>query len=610
MADMIEGYGIIGNMRTAALVSSAGSIDWFCAPRFDSDACFSSLIGYDQHGRWALRPTTRVRERRQAYRGDTLLLETDLVCDGGAVRILDFMPLAGDRCAIVRVLEGLEGEVPIEMILDARFAYGADRPWTTPTAGGFSLIAGPDALLLRSSVQMRAATDSIRADFTLRKNERLTFQLDWHESHLPEPRPLDAEAELARTEAFWRDWAGRCAYQGKWRDAVVRSLITLKALTYEPTGAVVAAPTSSLPEQIGGPRNWDYRFCWLRDSSLTITALLVGGYIEEATAFRNWVLRAAAGAPEQMQIMYDLDGARRLTEFTLDWLPGYEGSKPVRVGNAASDQFQLDVYGEVLNSLYIARRFGLPAEPRALAPFRRLIEHVGRVWQQPDDGIWEVRGGRQHFTYSKVMAWVAVDRAVRFVEEYGEQLLEEQEALPHWRALRERIHEEICQRAFHPGLQAFTQYYGSETLDASVLLMPHVGFLPADDPRIQGTVRAVERLLVRDGLVLRYDTEHAVDGLPGDEGAFLACSFWLADNYAFAGRIEDAERLFERLLSLRNPLGLLAEEYDSARHRQVGNFPQGFSHLALIVSAYILNARLPADQTRNWPTRPQEAVAP
>jgi GH15 family glucan-1,4-alpha-glucosidase len=598
MAGMIEDYGLIGNLHTAALVSAEGSVDWFCAPRFDSDACFAALVGYDEHGRWSLRPTVPARDRRRRYRDDTLTLESEVICEGGAVRLIDAMPLSADRCDIVRVIEGLDGEVPMEMILDARFAYGANSPWIYPVDGGFSLVAGPDAMLLRGPVTMNRMRDSVVANFSIKKGQRIAFQLNWHPSHLPDPREVDVERELARTEQYWRDWAGRCQYQGKWRDPVLRSLITLKALTYLPTGAIVAAPTTSLPEQLGGPRNWDYRFCWLRDSSLTIIALMMGGYVDEATAFRNWLLRAAAGAPEQTQIMYNLDGARRLTEFDLDWLPGYEGSRPVRVGNAASDQLQLDVYGEVLNSLFIARRLGIPPEPRALTALRELIEHVGRIWQEPDDGIWEVRGGRRHFTYSKVMAWVAVDRAIRYVEEFGQDMQPERDLLPHWRALRERIHEEVCKRGFHPGLQAFTQHYGSETLDASVLLIPHMGFLPATDPRMMSTVRAVERGLLRDGFVLRYATEHAIDGLPGDEGAFLACSFWLVDNYALSGRTQDAEALFERLLSLRNPLGLLAEEYDPARRRQVGNFPQGFSHLALISSAYMLSRKAPEERAR------------
>jgi GH15 family glucan-1,4-alpha-glucosidase len=589
MAGMIEDYGLIGNLHTTALVSSEGSIDWFCAPRFDSDAVFTALVGYDEHGRWSLRPTVAVRDRKRRYRDNTLTLECDMICDGGAVRLIDVMPLSPDRCDIIRIVEGLEGEVPMELALDARFAYGANRPWINAIDNGVSMVAGPDAVLLRGPVPMQRVKDSIVATFPIKKGQKIAFQLNWHASHLPDPGELQVDRELANTEQYWRDWAGKCKYQGRWRDAVLRSLITLKALTYLPTGAIVAAPTTSLPEQLGGPRNWDYRFCWLRDSSLTIIALMMGGYVEEATAFRNWLLRAAAGAPEEVQIMYNLDGARRLTEFDLGWLPGYEGSHPVRVGNAASDQLQIDVYGEVLNSLFIARRLGIPPEPRAMTPFRQLIEHVGQIWQQPDDGIWEVRGGRRHFTYSKVMAWVAVDRAIRFVEEFGRGLDAEQDLLPHWRALRERIHEEVCKRGFHPGLQAFTQHYGSETLDASVLLIPHVGFLPADDPRMMSTVRAVERGLLRDGFVLRYATEHNVDGLPGDEGAFLACSFWLADNYAMSGRLQDAEALLERLLALRNPLGLLAEEYDSARRRQVGNFPQGFSHLALISSAYMLS---------------------
>jgi GH15 family glucan-1,4-alpha-glucosidase len=538
-----------------------------------------------------VRPTVPVRERRQRYRGDTLILETDVVCEGGAIRLIEFMPATEGRCDIVRIVEGVEGEVPIEMILDVRFGYGANTPWIAPAMNGFAFVAGPDAGLVRGSVKMDRSTRGVTALFSVKQGDRLALQFNWHPSHLGDPPELDAERELARAEQFWLDWSGRCTYQGRWREAVMRSLITLKALSYAPTGGIIAAPTTSLPEELGGVRNWDYRFCWLRDASGTIMALTLGGYLDEAIAFRDWLVRAAAGNPREMQIMYDLGGGRRLTEYELPWLPGYEGSKPVRVGNAASDQFQLDVYGEVAASIYLARKMGMPSREDVLGSWRALVEHVSQVWQHPDNGLWEVRGGRRHFTYSKVMAWVAIDRSVRLLEELDQGDAEGQRLLPHLRALRERIHEEVCQRGFHPGVQAFTQYYGGEVLDASVLLIPHVGFLPPDDPRVQSTVRAIERTLLRDGFVRRYATEHEVDGLPGSEGAFLACSFWLADNYAFAGRMGEAEELFERLLALRTPLGLLAEEYDLSRRRQIGNFPQGFSHLALIASADALSAR-------------------
>jgi GH15 family glucan-1,4-alpha-glucosidase len=595
MASRIEDYGLIGDLHTAALVSCDGSVDWLCVPRFDSDACFAALVGYDEHGRWALRPTVPVRERRQRYRGDTLILETEVVCDGGAIRLIEFMPATEARCDLIRIVEGVEGEVPMEMILDVRFGYGANTPWITPAMNGFAFVAGPDAALVRGSVGMVRAARGVTALFRVKRGDRLALQFNWHASHLGDPPELDAERELERTERFWLDWSGRCTYQGRWRDAVMRSLITLKALSYAPTGAIVAAPTTSLPEELGGVRNWDYRFCWLRDASLTIGALTLGGYLDEAIAFRDWLIRAAAGNPSEVQIMYDVGGGRRLTEFELNWLPGYEGSKPVRVGNAASDQFQLDVYGEVTASVYMARKMGMPAREDVYGIWQTLIEHLSQVWQDPDNGLWEVRGGRRHFTYSKIMAWVAIDRSVRLMEEFGSGGTEGQRLAPHLRALRQRIHEEVCQRGFHPRVQAFTQYYGAEVLDASVLLIPHTGFLPPDDSRVQGTVQAIERTLLRDGFVLRYETEHQVDGLPGSEGAFLPCSFWLADNYAFAGRGAEAEELFERLLALRSPLGLLAEEYDFVRRRQVGNFPQGFSHLALIASAHVLSSgKLPS----------------
>jgi GH15 family glucan-1,4-alpha-glucosidase len=588
MASRIEDYGLIGNMRTSALVSRTGDIDWLCVPRFDSDACFASLVGYDEHGRWALRPTVPLHETRQRYREDTLILETELVCEGGVVRFIDFMPVGG-RCDVVRIVEGVEGEVPLEMLVDLRFGYGAALPLMRVEPNAARFTAGPDSVVLRAGVGLAAANRRLTAIFSVKPGQRIPFQLTWHPSHQEPPPALDAEASLAATDSYWREWSGRCAYQGPWREAVLRSLITLKALTYEPTGGIVAAPTSSLPEEIGGVRNWDYRYCWLRDSSLTLDALMIGGYTDEARAFRDWLLRATAGDPANLQIMYDLGGARRLTEYELDWLPGYEGSRPVRVGNAASGQFQLDVYGEVLSCLYAGRKMGLGAQTEGWPSLAQIIDFLEGAWQRPDDGIWEVRGGRRHFTHSKVMAWVAVDRTIRSIEEFSVGGAEGQNRLPHLRALRERIHGEICARGFNPRVGAFTQSYGSPQMDASVLVIPHVGFLPAKDPRVQGTVAAVERELLRDGFVLRYGTEHGTDGLPGSEGAFLACSFWLADNYAMAGRTAEANALFERLLSLRNHLGLLAEEYEPRLQRQIGNFPQGFSHLALIFTAHVIN---------------------
>jgi len=596
MASRIEDYGLIGNTRTSALVSRAGSIDWLCAPRFDSDACFASLVGYDEHGSWALRPAVRVRESKQRYRDDSMVLETELVCDGGAIRITDFMPMA-DGCDVVRIVEGLDGEVPVEMLLTVRFGYGADWPLIEMTKDGTLFLGGPDALILRGPLALTQVGRRVSAQLQVRKGDRIPLQLSWFPSHLQPPAWRDPEHDLATADAYWREWAGRCTYQGRWRDAVLRSLLTLKAMTYAPTGGIVAAPTSSLPEAIGGVRNWDYRYCWLRDASLTLDAFMLGGYVDEARAFRDWLLRTTAGDPADIQIMYGIDGFRRLTEFDLPWLPGYEGSKPVRVGNAASGQFQLDVYGEVLSAIYEAHRRGLSTTPVGWTAATELMAFLEDAWQRPDDGIWEVRGGRRHFTHSKVMAWVAVDRVARSISEFGAGGDEGRKLLPHLAALAERIHTEVCERGFNPSVGAFTQSYGSPNLDASVLLIPHVGFLPGSDPRVRGTVAAVEKGLLRDGFVLRYATEHGTDGLPGTEGAFLACSFWLADNYAFTGRLPEAEALFERLLSLRNPLGLLSEEYDSTLQRQISNFPQAFSHLALITTAEIIEA---VSQNRDW----------
>jgi GH15 family glucan-1,4-alpha-glucosidase len=588
MASRIEDYGLIGNLRTSALVSRHGDVDWMCAPRFDSDACFAALIGYDEHGTWALRPTIPVRETRQRYHDDTLILETDLVCDGGVVRLVDFMPV-GERCDVVRIVEGIAGEVPVELLLDVRFGYGAERPSIQPEGDGVRFTSGPSSVILRGAMQPRLGERGLAAYFSVKQGARIPLQLTWYPSHEDPPPALNTDGALARTDAFWRGWAQACTYQGPWRDAVMRSLIVLKALTYEPTGGIVAAPTTSLPEEIGGVRNWDYRYCWLRDASLTLDALMIGGYVDEARAFRDWLLRAAAGDPANLQIMYDLGGARRLTEFELGWLPGYEGSRPVRAGNAASGQFQLDVYGELLSCLYAGRKMGLTGRHEGWTALVDLIRFIETAWQRPDDGIWEVRGGRRHFTHSKIMAWVAIDRSVKYIDELGMGGEEGEALLPHLSALRERIHAEVCERGFNPRVGAFTQSYGSDLLDASVLVMPHVGFLPAQDPRVQGTVGAIEKTLLRDGFVLRYATEHGTDGLPGSEGAFLACSFWLADNYAFAGRMAEARALFERLLSLRNHLGLLAEEYEPRLQRQIGNFPQAFSHLALVFTAGIID---------------------
>jgi GH15 family glucan-1,4-alpha-glucosidase len=589
MASKIEDYGFIGNCLTSALVSRSGSIDWLCAPRFDSDACFAALVGYDEHGRWGLRPTVGIRETRQAYRPETMILETEFACDGGVMRIVDFMPV-GERCTVVRIIEGLEGEVPLEMLLNVRFGYGADAPLISPREGGTVFMAGPDAMVLRGPVSLEESDRQVMAHLTVKKGDHIPMELTWFPSHEAPPAAMDIGQALASTESFWRAWAERCTYRGRWRDAVLRSLLTLKAMTYAPTGGIVAAPTTSLPEQIGGVRNWDYRFCWLRDASLTIDAFMIGGYVDEARAFRDWLLRAVAGDPEDLQIMYDVTGGRRLTEMDLSWLPGYEGSHPVRLGNAASGQFQLDVYGEVIASIYSARRMGLEAHDDGWRTGCDVFKFLEAAWQRPDDGIWEVRGGRRAFTHSKVMAWVAFDRVVRLIEELGAGGEEGRRMLPHLAALRERIHAEVCERGFNPSVGAFTQSYGAEELDASVLVIPHYGFLPGTDPRMRGTVAAIERGLMRDGFVLRYGTEHGTDGLPGSEGAFLACSFWLADNYALGGRLAEAEELFERLLGLRNHLGLLAEEYEPKLRRQIGNFPQAFSHLALIMTAHIIDS--------------------
>ncbi|RJS23314.1 glycoside hydrolase family 15 protein [Corallococcus sp. H22C18031201] len=597
MSSPLEHYGLIGDLTTVALVSRSGSIDWMCLPRIDSGACFARLLGTNAHGYWSVRPAAEVRAVQQRYRPETLVLETEVTCDGGRARIIDFMPPGEGEHDIIRIVEGLEGEVPIHTELRVRFAYGKLTPWIRCNGHRATLTSGPDALAYLSPVPLQPDWDAacLEADFVVRAGERLPCSLTYFESHKPAPeQDVDAERDLARTEQYWRDWASRCRYAGPHRDAVVRSLITLKALTFEPTGGIVAAPTTSLPEELGGERNWDYRYCWLRDASLTLEALMRGGYLEEARAWREWLLRAVAGAPAEAQIMYGVAGEHRLTEVKLPWLPGYEESRPVRIGNAAYDQFQLDVYGETLNAMYEARIYGMPEEGSLpWDTLKVIVDFVEKSWQRPDEGIWEIRSkSHLHFTHSKLMAWVAVDRGVRFVEQFGANAPEQvKKRLYRWRALREEIRADILARGYSARVSAFTQSYGSDALDASVLLIPHMGFLPADDPRMLGTVTAIEKGLTKDGFVERYSTETGVDGLAGDEATFLICSFWLVDNYIMSGRLDEAEALFERLVSIRNDLGLLAEEYHPGLRRQLGNFPQAFSHVGLINSAVLLEAK-------------------
>ncbi len=596
MPAAIEDYGLIGDATTIALVSRHGSIDWMCLPRIDSDACFAKLLGNDQHGYWTLRPAANVRSVQRRYRPETMILESELTCDGGRARVIDFMPPGRTGHDIIRIVEGLEGEVPMHADLKVRFGYGAHVPWIKVDGRRATLTSGPSALLYSSPEELEPDPDASRLEtnFVVRPGDHLPFALTYYPSHEPPPvNVVDADRELLRTERYWREWASRCRYEGPFRDAVVRSLLTLKALTHEPTGGIVAAPTTSLPEELGGVRNWDYRYCWLRDASLTLDALMRGGYVDEATAWRDWLMRAVAGAPAQLQIMYGVAGEHRLNEIELPWLPGYEESRPVRIGNGAYSQFQLDVYGEVLNTLYDAHVNGVPDLPDLWDSILAIVDFVEGAWQRKDEGIWEVRGGGlRHFTHSKLMAWVAVDRAVRMIEEFdGEGPRRLEKRLFRWRALREQIRNNLLQRGFDEHVGAFTQSYGSNALDASVLLMPHMGFLPADDPRMLSTVAAIEKGLTWDGLVLRYSTETGVDGLPGHEATFLICSFWLADNYAMSGRLDEAEALLGRLVSLSNDLGLLAEEYHPALGRQLGNYPQAFSHVGLVNTACLIEAK-------------------
>jgi len=593
MSRKIEDYALIGDCETAALVARDGSIDWLCWPRFDGGACFAALLGGPEHGRWLVAPADAEADITRRYRDDTLILETDFATGGGAVTLVDFMPPRGKASDVVRLVIGKRGRVVMRTELVLRFDYGALVPWVTRMDDGtLRAIAGPDMVVLRTTAPLQGEELKTIGDFVVSEGQIVSFVLTYSASHLPPPEPVDAQAALADTEAFWREWSSRCVDVGEWTPAVRRSLITLKALTYRPTGGIVAAPTTSLPEQLGGSRNWDYRYCWLRDATLTLLALMNGGYYEDAQAWTEWLLRATAGSPPQMQIMYGLAGERRLTEWEVPWLPGYEGAKPVRIGNAAAEQLQLDVFGEVMDALYHARVGGLVGSEAGWALQLALIGHLETIWQLPDEGIWEVRGGRQPFTYSKVMAWVAFDRAIKCCEQFGLD-----GPVDRWRALRAKIHEEVCRNAFNSKVGAFVQSYGSSLLDASVLLLPLVGFLSPTDPRVRSTVAAIERRLTEDGFVLRYDPQARRDGLPEGEGAFLACSFWLADNLILLGRRRAARLLFERLLALRNEVGLLSEEYDPRAKRLVGNFPQAFSHIALIATACNLAHRLkPAKQ--------------
>ena len=580
----IEDYALIGDGHTAALVGRDGSMDWLCFPRFDSEACFAALLGGPRHGRWQIAPTATVLTVQRQYREGTLILETDIETADGLVRIIDFMPLLNQRRDVVRIIEGLRGNVALRMELIIRFDYGSVVPWVRQLDGVLSATAGPHTLELNTVVAVRGEDQKTVAEFAVQQGERVAFVLGHRRSYEPARPAIDPEQVLTATEKEWRQWSARSTYRGRWRDAVVRSLITLKALAYAPTGGIIAAPTTSLPEEPGGVRNWDYRYCWLRDATFTLNALLITGYHEEAIAWREWLLRAVAGSPEDLQILYSVTGERRLDEYEVSWLPGYEGAAPVRVGNAASTQFQLDVYGEVMDTLHLARGVGLEPEPAAWRIQVAVLCFLEANWQRPDAGLWEMRGPYRHFTHSKVMAWVAFDRGIKDIEAFDLE-----GPIERWREIRNAIHTQVCTEGYDAANNTFVQSYGTPHLDASLLLIPQVGFLPPDDPRVCGTVEAIECHLVVDGLVRRYSTAAAVDGLPPREGTFLPCSFWLADSLVLMGRRAEGEALFERLLTLRNDLGLLAEEYDAPGRRQLGNFPQALTHMALVNSAHILS---------------------
>ncbi len=591
MAERIEDYALLGDLQTSALVGSSGSIDWLCFPRFDSGACFAALLGDESNGRWLLAPTAGGTSARR-YLDETLVLETTWTTETGVARVLDFMPPRGVDPDVVRLVEGISGTVDFTSELVIRFDYGRVVPWVRHVDGARIAVAGPDSLVLRTSAETRGENLTTISELTVTAGEHASFVLTWAPSYSDVPEAIDPRRALEDTITYWRDWGSRCGYEGEWHDAVHSSLLALKALTYAPSGGIVAAATTSLPEHIGGVRNWDYRYCWLRDATLTLLALVSANYVDEADAWRRWLIRAVAGEPGDLQIMYSVVGERRLTELELPWLAGYEGSLPVRIGNSASEQLQLDVYGEVMDALYQARSHGMRAGKTSWSLQQKLLEGLEERWREPDEGIWEVRGPRRHFTHSKVMAWVAFDRAVRSVEEQGLD-----GPVERWRALRAEIHEQVCSEGFDAELNAFTQYYGGRLLDASCLLIPLVGFLPADDARVAGTIAAIKRDLTRDGYVMRYpavDDSEDVDGLPAGEGVFLPCSFWLVDCLELQGRHDEAHALFERLLSLRNDLGLISEEYDPVAQRLLGNFPQAFTHLALVSSAFNLSKNHPS----------------
>ncbi|WEH42559.1 glycoside hydrolase family 15 protein [Streptomyces sp. NBC_01218] len=603
VAGRIEDYALIGDMQTAALVCRDGTVDWLCLPRFDSHAIFAGLLGTEEHGFWRLGPLEPEGPEgdagtgggeppaadRRRYRGDSLILESEWDTPRGTVRVIDFMPPRDGAPQLIRIVEGVSGRVPMRSSLRMRFSYGRITPWVHKVDSRTVAVAGPDSVWLDTPADTYGKDLTTYSDFTVSPGDRIAFTISWQPSHHEPPALPEPEVSLEATARFWEEWVAQCTYHGPYREAVIRSLITLKALTYAPTGGIVAAPTTSLPEEIGGVRNWDYRYTWLRDAAITLSSLLRTGYREEARAWREWLLRAVAGDPENLQIMYGIAGERELGEAELDWLPGYENSGPVRVGNGAADQLQLDVYGEVTEALHLAHMTGLARNDYAMGLQLKLISYLENHWYEPDEGIWEVRGPRRHFVHSKVMAWVAVDRTIKLIESGDVD-----GPLERWRELRDDIHRDVCDRGYDRERNTFTQSYGSKELDASLLLIPQMGFLPPDDKRVIGTIEAIQReLSTEDGFVLRYPTsgdDAGVDGLEGDEGAFLACSFWLADDLAMIGRVDEARQLFEKLLSLRNDLGLLAEEWDSRLQRQVGNFPQAFSHVPLIDTALRLTA--------------------
>jgi len=586
MASKIEDYALIGDSETAALVSREGSIDWLCWPDFSSPACFASLLGDEKNGCWQIRAAGNDWTCSRKYRDHTLILETTFEDAQGAVRLIDFMPIRGRNSDVVRIVEGIRGKMDLTMVLALRFDYGRTVPWVTAIDDGIRAVAGPGVAVLHASVQVHGENLRTVADFTVSEGERVWFTLTYGESFKPDPSPIDAEQALGDTENFWTEWASRLKYDGQYAAIVERSLITLKAMVFQPSGGLVAAITTSLPEWIGGERNWDYRYCWLRDTTLTLLAMTTAGYFEEACAWQDWLLRAVAGSPDQVQIMYGIKGERQLIEWEVDWLDGYENSRPVRVGNGAATQVQLDIYGELLGTFYQALDGLGKHTAEDFRVLMLLLEHLEDIWQRPDEGIWETRGGREQFTYSKVMAWVAFDRAILIANKLGCDA-----PIDKWQKLRDIIHEEICRKAFNPEMNSFVRFYGAQQLDASLLLLPIVGFLPATDPRIRGTIEAIERVLMKDGFVMRYDTEKVKDGLPPGEGVFLACSFWMVGSLKAIGREADARQLFERLIALCNDLGLLSEEYDPQRKRLVGNFPQAFSHIALVHAAFALERK-------------------